>query len=1253
MESTTIRISVEEAEFFLSCRRREKFCAGSAIDCKLSLEGKGVAEEHCEIERTGSSTFLIRRIDDHPTLVNGEENAETEVESPFLLKIGPYELTVELVPDEMAEGFEEIETETPVPDSDSEATSLTIEVDPIKDPGAGHRDQASEPSPQEIRPAPCAIPALRFGNPQSRTASRQRGKERRSSVSPVSAKTKPIPLAPEEEGRRGSPHHSQPSSPEKAPTAVFTIFSVLLVLLCIGGFGWFTWRTLSLPSDPDLLQARAEAGDTQAMATLGLSFLRGEWGCEFEQAKGIELIQSSADAGDPFGLLVLGDLRDRGFAVELSESNEPQALWRQAIGAGLLTEVAETLDARWIALAARAATEVNGAPGEELEILLRRAQVRQYPDVALVLRDRAESEEEGQEYFQKAIEQAVQASRLGSVYGSWLRASLELDERNKNRDVRYGRELMEKAAVEGYPEAQFHHALFLHEEGEEDALRWAGKASESGFAPAHALYADLLLRNPEVPGNTDKALGLATTASEEGVPRGFAVLARAFAEGIGLERNESNAIRLYREAVNLGWDQAYEPFGELLVEAGRSSDAIEPFREAAGNGSGSAALALGRLLMNRGEEGDFPEAVHWLETAYAQEVSGAGVFLANAADAASNPERDPDRAVAILSDLVEKGHSSASVRLSEYYLDGRGTDADPTRALVLLRKAADQGETSAFLPLARLYEQGVGSIPPSPSSAFEAYRSALESGDRRINERFPILEELPALLGQFYASWESNSWETTTSFLAPEVDIYLHLKNPDQIQLSALEEGWRNLWSIRKTTIAEVSNLELLGLNRIRVTVPTRLQLADVKRSLALAGAAVIEFEQQDDQTWKIDSFEENTEAVTQEPGAGWFEMREPGNSRMVFPSRPAEEAIFELSKLPRDAIESIKRFPLRDRFQNEHSALPLQFQDNLILFAHLYKEGEFLLPKSYFSGETLSRIETLADAQSFELYETLFASLINEPDESDPATMALLRAARSGDHDAEARVGEHYYDGLGTFPVNRVEALKWFVKSSRADHPLGRLWLAVMTTSGEISAKEKPLELFQDCFPDLAPLITRNTVGAHEWRAVAEGFAGGQEISLLARQPRDLLERAVEKGDLRAQLLLGRELLNRSPVDGVRYLRFAADGGCAIAATRLAQYYLGDGRDSRLAPALLEAAARKHDMEAQRLFASCYASGTGVDADPARAAFWLVLSLKNAEKFNNAEMKIRIRETRRQLIQSVADDHFRRAENFFLKKRL
>jgi len=1255
MESTTIRISVEKAEFFLSCRRREKFCAGSAIDCKLSLEGKSIADEHCEIERTASSSFVIRRIDDHLTVVNGKEIVETEVESPFLLKIGQYELNVELVPDELAQGYEEVENKADGPDSEMEAASLSIEVDQTIEYDEERRRNASEPTSnsRQNRLVPSAIPALRFGSRRSSAPLRRRKVAEHRAKFLSSVETASIQIEPRGKNRRGSLHHSQAAPPEKAPTAIFTMFSALLVLLFIGGFSWFTWRALSLPYNPDLLQAKAESGDTRAMSTLGLSYLRGEWGCEFQHEKGINLIRSSASAGDPFGLLVLWELKNRRIAADASGSDDEEILWKQAVEAGLLTELAKTLDARWVALAARASNEVDGGLPDELDTLLRRAQVRQYPDVALVLRDCSDSEDEKRKYFEKATKQAIRASNLGSVYGNWLQASLELDAQNQEIDARYGKELMKKAAIKGYPEAQYHHSLFLHEEGEEDALRWASKASDAGYLPAFSLHAELLLEDPSEPEITSNAIELATIASEAGDPRGSAVLALAFSKGIGIEQDPSKAIRLYREAIRLGWEPAYEPLAKLLVEVGKSSDAIEPFRKAAEKGNGSAALGLGQVLMDRGGIDDFSEAVHWLEKAYAQDVNGAGLLLANAVDSPSNPERQPLRAVTVLSDMLEKGDQSAAVRLSDYYLEGRGTEADPTRALVLLRKAADNGETSAFFPLAKLYERGVGSIPPSPSSACEAYRSALELGDIRITERFPILDDLPELIRKFYASWESNSLEATTSFLAPQVDQYLHLKNPDQIQLSALEKGWRDLWSLRKPAVMEIGDIELVELNRIRVSARTRLELADNRRSFTLSGATVFEFERQPDEVWKIDVFEENAETASHVPDESWFELKEPRNSRNVFPSRPAEEAISELSKLPKDAVESIKRFPLRDRFQNEHAALPLQFRDGLVVFSNLYKEGEILLPQCYFDEETLSRIETLAAAQSFELYDALYASLISKPNESDPATLALLRAARGGDHEAEARVGEHYYDGLGTFPVNRVEALKWFVKSSQAKHPLGRLWIALMVSSGEISAEEKPVDLFQDCFPELAPLITQNTVGGHEWRAVAEGFAGGQEIALLARQPRDLLERAVEKGDLRAHLLLGREHLKQNSIDGVRHLRFAADGDCATAATQLAHHYIGNGRDFRLAPSLLESAARKHDMEAQWLFGFCYATGTGLDPDPAKAAFWLVLSLKNAEKFNNAEMKIRIRETRRKLIKSVADDHFRRAENFFLKKNL
>jgi len=284
-------------------------------------------------------------------------------------------------------------------------------------------------------------------------------------------------------------------------------------------------------------------------------------------------------------------------------------------------------------------------------------------------------------------------------------------------------------------------------------------------------------------------------------------------------------------------------------------------------------------------------------------------------------------------------------------------------------------------------------------------------------------------------------------------------------------------------------------------------------------------------------------------------------------------------------------------------------------------------------------------------IYDHLAGQIVQEPNHSDPATAAILEAARRGDHEAEALVGERFYDGLGTFPVNRVEALKWFVKSARGGSPLGRLWIATMTSKGEIGASDPPLTLYRRALPDLVQIVAGNNAKAPYWRASAECYAGGEGVSLGARQPKGLLERAIGLGDPRARLLLGEYLINSNDISGVGHLRYASDARCATAATALAKYYLGRGNEPKLAPKLLRTAAVKNDIEAQFLLGSCCAKGTGEMADFSEAAFWLQLGRWNAVRLADLKREAQLHEAIKMLEPTIGKDLIRIAATYFEKK--
>ena len=105
-------------------------------------------------------------------------------------------------------------------------------------------------------------------------------------------------------------------------------------------------------------------------------------------------------------------------------------------------------------------------------------------------------------------------------------------------------------------------------------------------------------------------------------------------------------------------------------------------------------------------------------------------------------------------------------------------------------------------------------------------------------------------------------------------------------------------------------------------------------------------------------------------------------------------------------------------------------------------------------------------------------------------------------------------------------------------------------------------------------------------------------------------LAAAARRGDLAAQLLLGKALLlgqgglERDPVEAASWLRRAAEAGDPAAAYWLAVLHRSDlgGRDDRAAIPWLERAAAAGLPAARYLLGTAYRDGRGVEPDQARA---------------------------------------------------
>jgi TPR repeat protein len=174
-------------------------------------------------------------------------------------------------------------------------------------------------------------------------------------------------------------------------------------------------------------------------------------------------------------------------------------------------------------------------------------------------------------------------------------------------------------------------------------------------------------------------------------------LGRMYAAGIGVARDENEAVRWYRKGTT------------------------------AGNMQATTALAIA-LLEGRGTGKDPQEAIHLLKVAADKDNLEAmyrlGVLYAQGAVVT----KDAPEAVRLFTRASEAGHAPSMVDLGLMYYNGDGVPVDHNKAAQWYKRAADLGDSSGMVNLGYLHQQGKG-VEQDDVAAVNLYRRAADANN--------------------------------------------------------------------------------------------------------------------------------------------------------------------------------------------------------------------------------------------------------------------------------------------------------------------------------------------------------------------------------------------------------------------------------------------------------------------------------------------------------------------------------------------
>jgi len=379
-------------------------------------------------------------------------------------------------------------------------------------------------------------------------------------------------------------------------------------------------------------------------------------------------MRKGADAGLPTALYLLGALTEQGQGTE-ADPVLALDLYRQAAERGL-----------------------------------RAAQVR-YGSVLMEGRGAPKNAQEGESWLRRAALQGDTdaAAMVGDLYA---RSDGDLPPNYAEAAMWYRR------AAEGGHKAAARALGLMHLNGtgmprdREEAARWFRRSAEAGDATSRYDLANLVLRREAAPEEAQRTREWFEQEAAKGDAVGAYNFGICLAEGVGVERNDAEALVWLRRAADTVVNAQYW-YGRMVIE-GRGTEpnptlGREWIERAAEAGMLDAQVAFAEILVNGvGGEKDHPKALVLFERAAKAGHVGATFAMGAMLGGGHDVPWDRPAAQRWFQTAAERGHGYAQMMLGRYLARGLAGDVDIEAARRWLNEAVARGVKEAQGDLAAL-----------------------------------------------------------------------------------------------------------------------------------------------------------------------------------------------------------------------------------------------------------------------------------------------------------------------------------------------------------------------------------------------------------------------------------------------------------------------------------------------------------------------------------------------------------------------
>lgn len=309
-------------------------------------------------------------------------------------------------------------------------------------------------------------------------------------------------------------------------------------------------------------------------------------------------------------------------------------------------------------------------------------------------------------------------------------------------------------------------------------------------------------------GDYRAAITIYRFLAEQGDKRAFNLLGSMYENGVGVPKDEMQAVEWYRKSAEQGDSGAQLMLGHMYEDGrGVPKDerrAVEWFRKSAAKGSDQAQYDLGRMY-----------------------VKGRGV------------PKDNVKAALWYLKAAEQGHPIAQMQLCSRYIVGLGVPKDERQAAVWCLLAAEQANAKAQHLLGLLYSSGQG-VPKDERLAYFWLVLAGLSGDQSAKDNRDILSQRLTPDQRVDAILAAHSWKAKVSdgvktpASSADGDNLSTSGSPNPRAVSAQSDSTGSGFRVARGAI--VTNHHVIdGCSRLRVNgLAAQVRGSDARSDLAL-----------------------------------------------------------------------------------------------------------------------------------------------------------------------------------------------------------------------------------------------------------------------------------------------------------------------------------------------------------------------------------------------------------------------------------